>query len=51
MEQKKNSRYITVCELVYGGIPIDKDWATSTIVYKKKYAELYPKKFIKKSKS
>lgn len=30
----KNSEYKFVCELLWGGVPIDKEWAEGTAIFK-----------------
>lgn len=30
-----NKRYILICELAFGCIPIDYNWAINTVIYKR----------------
>lgn len=40
LNKEQKEKYVTICELTWGGSPIDVDWAIGTNIYKEMEAKL-----------
>lgn len=40
LSKEQKEKYVTICELTWGGSPIDVDWAIKTNIYKEMEAKL-----------
>jgi len=43
MEKLTNQQYRFICELIWGGAPIDRSWAEGTNIFKQRASEILDK--------